>query len=62
MKTFILSVIASAIILLFAAMETASAQVTWTLSQSVDSVDFHYSIQECEGDSVVFLKFVNNKY
>lgn len=38
----------------------ASAQ-TWTLAQTIDSVDLFYSITTCGSDRVVFLKFVNNK-
>lgn len=53
-------IIAGLIAMLLGAAGKTNAQVNWTYSQTVDSVDFYYSIQECNGDSVVFLKFTNN--
>lgn len=60
MKTKIITVLACITVLMLRAIEPANAQVAWTFSQTVNSVEFYYSIQECDGDNVVFLKFVNN--
>lgn len=60
MKTIKKLFLVTALLALTAMSEKAQAQVTWTLSQTVNNVDFYYSIQTCGTDTVVFLKFENN--
>lgn len=38
----------------------SQAQDNWSYDQTVDGIDFYHQIAQCNGDSVVFLKFINS--
>lgn len=38
----------------------SQAQDNWSHDQTADGIDFYHQIAQCNGDSVVFLKFVNS--
>jgi hypothetical protein len=60
MKTIKLLSISFVVLAMCLVSLKTQAQDNWRLDQTMEGIDFYHQIAQCNGDSVVFLKFVNS--